>query len=36
MITGITSNFDQRWTQHQEDHFKDCFTFKRRPLLFGI
>lgn len=30
--TGITSKFDQRWTQHQEGHFKDCYTFKRRPL----
>lgn len=30
--TGITSKFDQRWIQHQEGHFKDCYTFKRRPL----
>lgn len=30
--TGITGNFDQRWTQHQEGYFKDCYTFKRRPL----
>ncbi len=32
--TGITSNFERRWTQHQEGHFKDCYTFKRRPLQF--
>lgn len=29
---GITSNFDQRWIQHQQGHFKDCYTFSRRPL----
>lgn len=32
LYTGITSNFDQRWIQHQEGHFKDCYTYKRRPL----
>lgn len=32
LYTGITSNFDQRWTQHQEGHFKGCYTFRRRPL----
>jgi len=30
--TGITGDFDQRWIQHQEGYFKDCYTFKRRPL----
>jgi len=30
--TGITSKLKKRWVQHQEGHFKDCYTFKRRPL----
>ena len=30
--TGITGNFDNRWTQHQEGYFKSCYTYSRRPL----
>lgn len=30
--TGITGNFEQRWTQHQNGSFKNCYTFQRRPL----
>ncbi|MBT8300966.1 MAG: GIY-YIG nuclease family protein [Maribacter sp.] len=30
--TGITGNFDQRWIQHQQGYFKNCYTYKRRPL----
>jgi len=30
--TGITGNFEQRWIQHRQGHFKDCYTFSRRPL----
>ena len=32
LYTGITGNFDQRWTQHQQGYFRTCYTFKRRPL----
>ncbi len=31
--TGITGNFEQRWAQHQEGFFKNCYTYKRRPLI---
>ena len=31
--TGITGDFDKRWIQHQQGYFKECYTFKRRPLL---
>lgn len=30
--TGITGNFDKRWIQHIQGHFKDCYTYTRRPL----
>ncbi|MGB5668408.1 MAG: GIY-YIG nuclease family protein [Maribacter sp.] len=30
--TGITGNFDQRWIQYQQGHFKDCYTYYRSPL----
>jgi len=30
--TGITGNFEHRWTQHQIGFFKDCYTCSRRPL----
>lgn len=32
LYTGITSNLDERWMQHQEGYYKNCYTFKRRPL----
>lgn len=30
--TGITGNFEQRFLQHQQGYFKNCYTFNRRPL----
>lgn len=30
--TGITGNFDKRLNQHQQGYFKQCYTYKRRPL----
>ena len=32
LYSGITGNFDKRWTQHQQGYFRTCYTFKRRPL----
>ena len=29
---GITGNFDKRLNQHQQGYFKQCYTYKRRPL----
>ena len=29
---GITGNLEQRLIQHQQGHFKECYTYKRRPL----
>ena len=31
--TGITNNLDLRFQQHQSGYNKDCYTYKRRPLL---
>lgn len=30
--TGLTSDLEKRFMQHQEGWFQNCFTFKRRPL----
>ncbi|GLB47759.1 hypothetical protein Y10_01270 [Neptunitalea sp. Y10] len=30
--TGVTANLEQRLFQHESGYFKDCYTFKRRPL----
>ncbi len=30
--TGVTSNIQNRFDQHQEGYFKSCFTYKRRPV----
>jgi putative endonuclease len=30
--TGITGNFDKRIMQHETGYFKQCYTFKKRPL----
>jgi putative endonuclease len=30
--TGVTSNIENRFNQHQEGFFKSCFTYKRRPV----
>lgn len=30
--TGITGDFDKRWTQHRLGYFKSCYTYSRRPL----
>jgi len=30
--TGITGNFDKRMIQHTEGHYRDCYTFRGRPL----
>ena len=30
--TGITGNFDNRWTQHRQGHYRECYTYWRRPL----
>lgn len=31
--TGITSNLEQRWQEHQFGKYKSCYTYKRRPLV---
>ena len=30
--TGITSNLDKRLKEHSYGKYRDCYTFKRRPL----
>jgi len=30
--TGVTSNIENRFNQHQEGFFKSCYTYKRRPV----
>ena len=30
--TGVTSNLEHRFFQHESGFFPDCYTFKRRPL----
>jgi putative endonuclease len=30
--TGVTSNLEQRFFQHESGFYPDCYTFKRRPL----
>jgi len=30
--TGVTSNIQKRFNQHQEGFYKLCFTYKRRPV----
>jgi len=30
--TGVTSNIQNRFDQHQEGYFKSCFTYRRRPV----
>ena len=31
--TGITGNFNKRIIQHQTGYFKQCYTFKKRPVV---
>ena len=31
--TGVTSNLEQRFFQHESGFYPDCYTFKRRPLV---
>ncbi len=30
--TGVTSNLNQRLFQHSSGFYKDCYTYKRRPV----
>ena len=30
--TGITSNLELRLLQHEEGKYRNCYTFKRRPV----
>ena len=30
--TGITNNLDKRFNEHQLGKYKDCYTYKLRPL----
>jgi len=30
--TGVTSNLEQRFFQHESGFYPDCYTFKRRPI----
>jgi putative endonuclease len=30
--TGITNNLDKRFKEHVFGKYRDCYTFKRRPL----
>ena len=30
--TGVTSNLEKRQFQHQSGFYKNCYTYKRRPL----
>lgn len=30
--TGITNNLEKRFDEHYLGKYKDCYTFKRRPL----
>ncbi|MFD2541164.1 GIY-YIG nuclease family protein [Lacinutrix gracilariae] len=30
--TGITNNLDKRYKEHVFGKYRDCYTFKRRPL----
>ena len=30
--TGITNNLEKRYNEHEIGRFKDCYTFKKRPL----
>ncbi|TXD82656.1 GIY-YIG nuclease family protein [Subsaximicrobium wynnwilliamsii] len=31
--TGITNDLDKRYKEHEFGKYKDCYTFKRRPLI---
>ena len=30
--TGVTSNLEKRFEQHQIGFYKDCYTYKKRPI----
>ena len=30
--TGITNNLEKRYIEHELGKFRDCYTYKRRPL----
>ena len=30
--TGITNNLEKRYIEHKLGKFRDCYTYKRRPL----
>ncbi|SEQ51344.1 putative endonuclease [Hyunsoonleella jejuensis] len=30
--TGITNNLDKRFNEHEHGKFRDCYTYKRRPV----
>ncbi|WP_400077951.1 GIY-YIG nuclease family protein [Winogradskyella sp. R77965] len=30
--TGITNNIDKRYNEHELGKYRDCYTYKRRPL----
>ena len=30
--TGVTSNLEERISKHNSGFYKECYTFKRRPL----
>ncbi|MBP2831550.1 GIY-YIG nuclease family protein [Aquimarina sp. U1-2] len=30
--TGVTSNLNKRLTQHKSGFYRDCFTYRRRPV----
>ena len=29
---GLTNDFEKRIWQHETDYFRECYTFKRRPI----
>lgn len=31
--TGMTNNIELRVMQHENGHFENCYTFKRRPVI---
>jgi putative endonuclease len=30
--TGITNNIDKRYNEHQSGKYRDCYTYRRRPI----
>ncbi|WP_350284493.1 GIY-YIG nuclease family protein [uncultured Croceitalea sp.] len=33
LYTGVSGNLEQRLIQHQQGYFRQCYTYRRRPVV---